>query len=154
MIFLSYFFDEYYKLPEKTNESFIGEWFSAGDMAKRDEDGFYHLVDRKNNLIITGGENVYPSEVEEVVGSHPCVFDCAVIGLPDEKWGERVTAIVIRKPGMTEKDISAQDILENCKTKIASYKRPKEIIFIEQDDMPRTGTGKILHRILRDRFGK
>jgi acyl-CoA synthetase (AMP-forming)/AMP-acid ligase II len=149
-----YLFDEYYKLPEKTKESFIGEWFSAGDMAKRDEDGFYHLVDRKNNLIITGGENVYPSEVEEVVGSHPCVFDCAVIGLPDEKWGERVTAIVIRKPGMTEKDISAQDILENCKTKIASYKRPKEIIFIEQNDMPRTGTGKILHRKLRDRFGK
>jgi acyl-CoA synthetase (AMP-forming)/AMP-acid ligase II len=143
-----YLFDEYYKLPEKTKESFIGEWFSAGDMAKRDEDGFYHLVDRKNNLIITGGENVYPSEVEEVVGSHPCVFDCAVIGLPDEKWGEKVTAIVIRQPGMTEKDLSAQDIIENCKTKIAGYKRPKEIIFIEQDDMPRTSTGKILHRIL------
>jgi acyl-CoA synthetase (AMP-forming)/AMP-acid ligase II len=149
-----YLFDEYYKLPEKTKESFIGEWFSAGDMAKRDEDGFYHLVDRKNNLIITGGENVYPSEVEEVVGSHPCVFDCAVIGLPDEKWGEKVTAIVIRQPGMTEKDLSAQDIIENCKTKIAGYKRPKEIIFIEQDDMPRTSTGKILHRILRDRFGQ
>jgi acyl-CoA synthetase (AMP-forming)/AMP-acid ligase II len=149
-----YLFNEYYKLPEKTTESFIGEWFSAGDMAKRDEDGFYHLVDRKNNLIITGGENVYPSEVEEVVGSHPCVFDCAVIGLPDEKWGERVTAIVIRKPGLTEKDISEQDIIETCKNKIAGYKRPKEIIFIEQEDMPRTSTGKILHRKLRDRFGR
>ena len=147
-------FDEYYKLPEKTTESFVGQWFSAGDMAKRDEDGFYHLVDRKNNMIITGGENVYPSEVEEVVGSHAGVFECAVIGLPDEKWGERVTAIVIRKPGLTDKDISEQDIIETCKSKIASYKRPKEIIFIEQDDMPRTGTGKILHRILRDRFGK
>jgi acyl-CoA synthetase (AMP-forming)/AMP-acid ligase II len=147
-------FDEYYKLPDKTAESFVGEWFSAGDMAKRDEDGFYHLVDRKNNMIITGGENVYPSEVEEVVGSHECVFDCAVIGLPDEKWGERVTAIVIRKPGLTEKDVSEQDIIERCKSKIASYKRPKEIIFIGQDDMPRTATGKILHRILRDRFGR
>ena len=146
-------FDEYYKLPEKTTESFVGEWFSAGDMAKRDEDGFYHLVDRKNNMIITGGENVYPSEVEEVVGSHAGVFDCAVIGLPDEKWGERVTAIVIRKPGLTDKDVSEQDLIETSKSKIASYKRPKEIIFIDQDDMPRTGTGKILHRILRDRFG-
>jgi acyl-CoA synthetase (AMP-forming)/AMP-acid ligase II len=145
--------DAYYKLPDKTAEAFVGEWFSAGDMARRDEDGFYHLVDRKNNMIITGGENVYPSEVEEVVGSHDGVFDCAVIGLPDEKWGERVTAVVIRKPGLTEKDLSEQDIIERCKSKLASYKRPKEVIFIEQDDMPRTGTGKILHRILRDRFG-
>lgn len=147
-------FDEYYKLPDKTAESFAGEWFSAGDMAKRDEDGFYHLVDRKNNMIITGGENVYPSEVEEVIGNHDGVFECAVIGLPDPKWGERVTAIVIRNPGLTEKDVSEQDIIEDCKTKIASYKRPKEIIFIEPEDMPRTGTGKILHRKLRDRFGK
>jgi acyl-CoA synthetase (AMP-forming)/AMP-acid ligase II len=147
-------FDEYYKLPEKTTESFMDEWFSAGDMARCDQDGFYHLVDRKNNMIITGGENVYPSEVEEVVGSHDGVFECAVIGLPDPKWGERVTAIVIRKPDLTEKDVSEQDILAICKAKMASYKRPKEIIFIEADDMPRTGTGKILHRILRDRFGK
>jgi acyl-CoA synthetase (AMP-forming)/AMP-acid ligase II len=147
-------FDEYYKLPEKTAESFVDEWFSAGDMARCDQDGFYHLVDRKNNMIITGGENVYPSEVEEVVGGHEGVFECAVIGLPDPKWGERVTAIVIRKPDLTEKDVSEQDIMAICKAKMASYKRPKEIIFIEADDMPRTGTGKILHRILRDRFGK
>ena len=146
-------FDEYYKLPDKTAESFVGEWFSAGDMAKRDEDGFYHLVDRKKNMIITGGENVYPSEVEEVVGNHEGVFECAVIGLPDPKWGERVTAVVIRQPGLTEKEVSEQDIIEDCKSKMASFKRPKEIIFIEPEDMPRTGTGKILHRILRDRFG-
>ena len=92
--------------------------------------------------------------MEEVVGSQEGVFDCAVIGLPDEKWGERVTVIVIRKPGLTGKDISEQDIINCCKDKIASYKRPKEIIFIEPEDMPRTGTGKILHRILRDKFGK
>jgi acyl-CoA synthetase (AMP-forming)/AMP-acid ligase II len=147
-------FDEYYKLPDKTAESFTGEWFSAGDMARCDQDGFYHLVDRKKNMIITGGENVYPSEVEEVVGSHEGVFECAVIGLPDPKWGERVTAVVIRKPDLTQKDVSEQDIMQICKAKIASYKRPKEIIFIEPDDMPRTGTGKILHRKLRDRFGK
>ena len=90
-------FDGYYKLPEKTAASFRGEWFSAGDMAKKDEDGFYQIVDRKDNMIITGGEHVYPSEVEEVIGCHPCVFDAAVISVPDDKWGEKVVAIVIPK---------------------------------------------------------
>jgi len=95
-------FDEYYKLPEKTTKSFKGEWFSAGDMARKDGDGFYQIVDRKDNMIITGGEHVYPSEVEEVVGSHECVFDCACIGIPDDKWGEKVVAVVIAKEGMNE----------------------------------------------------
>ena len=147
-------FDEYYKLPEKTAESFKHGLFSAGDMAKQDEDGYYYLVDRKNNMIITGGENVYPSEVEEAVGSHECVFDCAVIGLPDDKWGEKVIAVVIRKPGLSEKDITEEDIINCCKGKIAGYKRPKKIVFIDQDEMPRTASGKILHRKLRERFGK
>ena len=88
-------FDEYYKLPEKTAEAFHGQWFSAGDMAVRDADGYYQIVDRKDNMVITGGENVYPSEVEEVIGSHPDVFDVAVIGVPDDKWGERVIAVVV-----------------------------------------------------------
>ncbi|MGD9304359.1 MAG: AMP-binding protein [Desulfobacterales bacterium] len=147
-------FDEYYKLPEKTAESFKDGFFSAGDMARRDEDGYYYLVDRKKNMIITGGENVYPSEVEEIVGSHECVFDCAVIGVPDDKWGERVTAVVIRKPGLTEKEVTEEELINCCKGRIAGYKRPKEVIFIDSDEMPRTGTGKILHRILRERFGK
>ena len=90
-------FDEYYKLPEKTASAFQNGWFSAGDMARRDEDGFFQIVDRKDNMIISGGENIYPSEVEEVVGSHECVFDCAVIGLPDDKWGEKVVAVIIPK---------------------------------------------------------
>jgi acyl-CoA synthetase (AMP-forming)/AMP-acid ligase II len=146
-------FDEYYKLPEKTTESFKDGFFSAGDMARRDEDGYYYLVDRKKNMIITGGENVYPSEVEEIVGSHKCVFDCAVIGLPDDKWGERVAAVVIRKPGLTEEDVTEEELINCCKDRIAGYKRPKEVIFIDADEMPRTGTGKILHRILREKFG-
>ena len=144
-------FDEYYKLPEKTTESFVDGWFSAGDMARRDADGFYEIVDRKDNLIITGGENVYPSEVEEVVGSHPDVFDAAVIGLPDDKWGERVAAVVIKKP---DAGLDEDALRTYCQDKMAGYKRPKDIIFIEADDMPRTATGKILHRILRDNFGK
>ncbi len=144
-------FDEYYKLPEKTAESFVDGWFSAGDMARKDADGFFEIVDRKDNLIITGGENVYPSEVEEVVGSHPAVFDAAVIGLPDDKWGERVAAVVIKKP---DADLDEDALRTYCQDKMAGYKRPKDIIFIAADDMPRTATGKILHRILRDNFGK
>ena len=146
-------FDEYYKLPEQTAESFKEGFFSAGDMARQDEDGFYYLVDRKKNMIITGGENVYPSEVEEVVGNIEGVFECAVIGLPDEKWGERVSAVIIRKPGFDDSNLSEQDVIQTCKGKMAGYKCPKQIIFIGQDDMPRTGTGKILHRILREQFG-
>ena len=142
-------FDEYYKLPEKTAESFVDGWFSAGDMARKDADGFYEIVDRKDNMIITGGENVYPSEVEEVVGSHPDVFDAAVIGLPDDKWGERVAAVVIKKAGTDLDDKAMRDF---CKDKMAGYKRPKDIIFIEADAMPRTATGKILHRVLREKF--
>jgi len=142
-------FDEYYNLPEKTAESFVNGWFSAGDMARKDADGFFEIVDRKDNMIITGGENVYPSEIEEVIGSHPDVFDAAVIGLSDDKWGERVAAIVIKKPGA---ELDADTLRAYCKDKMAGYKRPKDIIFIESDGMPRTATGKILHRILREKF--
>jgi acyl-CoA synthetase (AMP-forming)/AMP-acid ligase II len=145
-------FDEYYKLPEQTAESFRGGFFSAGDMARQDEDGFYYLVDRKKNMIITGGENVYPSEVEEVVGNLEGVFDCAVIGLPDDKWGERVAAVVIRRQGFDDSDLSEKDVIASCKGKMAGYKCPKQVVFIGEDEMPRTGTGKILHRMLREKF--
>jgi len=146
-------FDEYYKLPDQTAESFKGGFFSAGDMARQDEDGFYYLVDRKKNMIITGGENVYPSEVEEVIGNLEGVFDCAVIGLPDEKWGERVAAVVIRREEFDESNLTEKDIIAICKGQMASYKCPKQVVFIGEKEMPRTGTGKILHRKLRERFG-
>jgi len=144
-------FDEYYKMPERTADSFIGDWFSAGDMATVDNDGFYSIVDRKNNLIITGGEHVYPSEVEGVIGNHPGVFDVAIIGLPDEKWGERVTAVVVPKANA---HIDEEAIIDFCWDKVARYKRPKRVIFITDDEMPRTLSGKKLHRALRERFGK
>jgi len=142
-------FDEYYKLPEKTASAFRNGWFSAGDMARRDEDGYFHIVDRKDNMIITGGEHVYPSEVEEVIGNHPAVFDVAVIGLPDKKWGERVAAVVIPKS-----EITGEELMEFCRGKMAGYKRPKQIIFIKPEEMPRTGSGKILHRVLREKYGE
>ena len=120
-------------------------------MARRDEDGFYEIVDRKDNMIITGGEHVYPSEVEEVVGSHECVFDCAVISVPDDKWGEMVVAVVVPK-GQSEQDIDEAAIMTCCREKLAGYKRPKRVVFIKDEDMPRTPTGKILHRVLRERL--
>ncbi len=140
-------FDKYYKMPEKTADSFKGEWFSAGDMARQDEDSFYYIVDRKDNMIITGGEHLYPSESEEIIGSHPDVYDVAVIGLPDEKWGERVTAVVVPKD-----EIDEESIKDYCRDRMARFKVPKQVIFIKDNEMPRTGTGKILHRVLRERF--
>ncbi len=143
-------FDEYYKLPEKTAASFRGEWFSAGDMARRDEDGFYEIIDRKDNLIITGGEHVYPSEVEKVIGSHPGVFDVAIVGLPHGKWGEAVTAFVI--PQDPNDPPTEEEIIAFCRDRMTGYKRPKEVRFISRQEMPRTGSGKILHRALRERY--
>ena len=144
-------FEGYWKDPEKTKAAMKGEYFSAGDMAYIDEDGYYTLVDRKANMIISGGENVFPSEVENVVGGNPKVKDVAVIGVPHEKWGEQVTAVVVLHQGQTatEKEIS-----DYCKGKIAGFKVPKNIIFIKDEEMPRSGAGKILHRILREKYGK
>ncbi len=142
-------FDKYYKMPEKTAKSFRGEWFSAGDMAKCDEDGYYYIVDRKDNMIITGGEHVFPSEVQEIICTHPEVFDAAIIGLPDEKWGERVIAVVVKRKNV---NIDEKTIIDFCRDKMAGYKRPKQVIFIKDEEMPRTATGKILHRVLRERY--
>ncbi len=144
-------FDEYYKLPEKTAAAFRDGWFSAGDMARMDEDGYYEIVDRKDNMIITGGEHVYPSEVEEVIGSHPDVFDVAAISLPDDKWGEKVAAVVIPHENA---DLTNDTLFDWCRQRMAGYKRPKQVIFITPDQMPRTATGKILHRILRERYAE
>ena len=105
-------------------------------------------------MIITGGENVYPSEVENIIGSHPTVKDVAVIGVPHEKWGEAVKAVVILHEGQASSEEVKKEIIQHCKGKIAGYKIPKSVDFIKEEEMPRTGTGKILHRILRERYGK
>jgi acyl-CoA synthetase (AMP-forming)/AMP-acid ligase II len=147
-------FKEYLKEPEKSKEAFFGEWSSAGDMVKRDEDGYYTLVDRKANMIITGGENVYPSEVEGAVGAHKAIKDIAVIGIPDDKWGEAIKAVVVLHEGYEPSEELAKDILGFTKGTLAGFKRPKTVDFIKDEDMPRTPTGKILHRILREKYGK
>jgi acyl-CoA synthetase (AMP-forming)/AMP-acid ligase II len=143
-------FDEYYKLPDKTQSSFIGDFFSAGDMVKKDEEGYYYIVDRKDNMIITGGEHVYPSEVEEIISTHPNIFDVAVIGVPHDKWGEAVMAVAILKEGA---EVTEDEVKAFCRDKMAGYKKPKAVKFIAQNEMPRTATGKILHRVLREQFG-
>ncbi len=142
-------FDGYFKDPQKTAASFAGEWFSAGDMARRDEEGFLYLVDRKNNMIITGGEHVFPSEVENVLCSHGAVLDAAVIGVPHEKWGEAVCAVIILKENCSCQE---GELVAFCAERLARYKVPKSVRIIPADDMPRTASGKILHRVLRERF--
>jgi acyl-CoA synthetase (AMP-forming)/AMP-acid ligase II len=142
-------FDRYWNRPEATTRAFRDGYCTAGDMARRDADGFYTLVDRKSNMIITGGEKVYPSEVEQVLVGHPDVRDVAVIGIPDAKWGETVTAVIVPRPG---REPSAGEVLEWARTHLAGYKCPRAIRLIRDEDMPRTATGKILHRVLRDRF--
>jgi fatty-acyl-CoA synthase len=126
---------------------------TAGDMARMDAEGYYYLVDRKKNMIITGGENVYPSEIEEVISTHPAVKELAVIGIPDEKWGELVVAIIVPEQGSQPDEALAKQIIDFTKGKMAGFKRPRKIYFITAEEMPRTGTGKILHRVLKERFG-
>ncbi len=145
----SYVFDGYWNNPAKTAEAFHGAWCSVGDMAMRDSEGYYHLVDRKSNMIISGGENIYPSEVEALLAGHPAVQDVAVIGMPDAKWGETVVAVVVRRAGH---ETTGDELVEWCRDRIAGYKRPRSVVFIDESRMPRTATGKIQHRLLRARM--
>jgi fatty-acyl-CoA synthase len=147
-----YVFDGYWKNPEKTAEAFRGAWCSVGDMARRDAQGHIQLVDRKSNMIISGGENVYPSEVEGVIGAHPKVKDVAVVGVPHDKWGEAVLAIVVLHTGVEATEASEAELVDWCRGRIAGYKRPQAVRFVADAEMPRTATGKILHRALRERL--
>jgi fatty-acyl-CoA synthase len=139
-------FSGYWKQPEKTAEAFRGSYCTVGDMAIRDPDGYIKLIDRKKNMIISGGENIYPSEVEAVLGACPKVKDVAVIGLPDHKWGERVHGVVVLRDGV---DATEAELLGWCRDRIAAFKRPRSISFLPEEEMPRTATGKILHRVLK-----
>ena len=146
-----YAFDGYLNDPVKTAEALRGDYCSVGDLARRDGQGFIHLVDRKSNMIISGGENIYPSEIEGVLGRHPGVQDVAVVGLPHEKWGESVHAVIVLHEGAAATEAG---ILDWCRDKMAGYKRPRAITFLKENEMPRTATGKILHRVLRDKLAR
>lgn len=142
-----YAFEGYWNLPEKTAEALRGPYLSVGDMALRDENGFIKLIDRKKNMIISGGENVYPTEVEAVLAQHPAVKDVAVIGTPDAKWGERVEAAVVLRDGVA---LTGDELIAWSKDRLAGFKRPRHVVFLKSDEMPRNTTGKILHRVLRN----
>ena len=120
----------YWNKPEATD--FKDGWWYSGDIVKVDEDGFYYVIDRKKDMIVTGGMNVYPREVEDVISSHPAVHLVAVIGVPDEKWGEAVKAVIVLKEGA---EASEEEIIEYCKDRMASYKKPKSVDFISLDQM-------------------
>jgi acyl-CoA synthetase (AMP-forming)/AMP-acid ligase II len=137
----------YWRNEEGTKAAFDGGWFHTGDMAKRDAEGFFYIVDRKKDMILTGGENVYSREVEEVIYTHPAVSEAAVIGLPDPTWGENVTAVVVLRQGMTATE---DEIVAVCRDRLAGYKKPKQVFFI--DELPKNVSGKILKRELRDQF--
>jgi len=137
----------YWNRPEASEEAFRGGWFHTGDMAHRDAEGNFYIVDRKKDMIITGGENVYSREVEEVLYAHPAVSEAAVIGLPDPTWGERVTAVVALRAGAEATD---KEIMAVCRDRLAGFKTPKQVLFV--DELPKNVSGKILKRELREQF--
>ncbi|OGP55139.1 MAG: hypothetical protein A2Y65_11050 [Deltaproteobacteria bacterium RBG_13_52_11] len=137
----------YWKLPEETEKAIKDGWFYTGDLAVMDEEGYVTIVDRKKDMILTGGENVYSTEVENVLYMHPAILEAAVVGIPDEKWGEVVKAIVVLKEGM---EATEEEVISFCKEKLARYKAPKSVEFYAA--LPKTGSGKIAKRELREKY--
>ncbi|MBS38116.1 MAG: o-succinylbenzoate--CoA ligase [Thiotrichales bacterium] len=137
----------YYKRPDATQEVSAHGWHHTNDIGYKDEDGFIYIVDRKRDMIVSGGFNVWPSEIENVILTSSAVQDCAVIGVPDEKWGEAVKAVIELKPG---RQISSEEIVAMCKDQLGSVKSPKSVEF--WDELPRSAVGKVLKKDVRERF--
>ncbi len=138
---------EYWRKPDETREAMRGGWLHTGDMGYYDQKGFIYLVDRKKDMIVTGGENVYPREVEEVLYRHPAVQEAAVIGVPDNVWVERVHAVIVLKEGAVT---TSEEIIDFCKQNVARYKSPKSVEFVES--LPKNPQGKILKREIRETY--
>jgi long-chain acyl-CoA synthetase len=139
--------DEYWHKPDDTRETIVNGWLHTGDIGRYDEKGYIYIVDRKKDMIVSGGENIYPREVEEVLYQHPAVLEAAVIGIPDPYWVEKVHAVVVLKKG---ESITADELTNFCKGKIARYKAPKSVEFV--DSLPKNPSGKILKRELREKY--
>ena len=137
-------FCEYWGNEEATREALRDGWYRTGDIGRRDADGYFWVHDRKKNLIISGGENIYPAEVERVLLEHPDVAECGVIGRPDPRWDEVPVAYVIRRAGCT---VEAEELKAHVLTQLARFKVPRDIVFV--DDLPRTALGKVQHFMLR-----
>jgi acyl-CoA synthetase (AMP-forming)/AMP-acid ligase II len=137
--------DGYWQQPDATAEAQAGNWFHTGDGGYLDDEGYLVISDRKKDVIISGGENVSSIEVEDALMSHPAVREVAVIGVPDEKWGELVTALVVRAA-----EVSPEELIAHCRQHLAGYKCPKRVDFV--DVLPRTATGKLQKFKLREQF--
>jgi acyl-CoA synthetase (AMP-forming)/AMP-acid ligase II len=137
----------YYKAPDKTAETIIDGWLHTGDIGYLDEDGYLHVTDRKKDMIISGGFNVYPGEVEQVIWTHPAVQDCAVIGVPDEKWGEAVKAVVELNSGM---NVEPEELIALCRERLGGVKTPKTVDIVAQ--LPRSANGKVLKKDVRAQY--
>lgn len=140
----------YYKAPEKTGEAYRGDWFTLGDLGRFDEDGYLFLTGRSAEVIISGGVNVYPAEVDAVLLEHPAVADVAVVGVPSEEWGEEVKAVVLPAQGAAATHELAAELLAHCRSLLAGYKCPRSVDFVEA--LPRLPTGKIVRRLVRERY--
>jgi acyl-CoA synthetase (AMP-forming)/AMP-acid ligase II len=138
---------EYYNRPGATNSSLHDGFFSVGDIACRDDEGYYFICDRRTDMIISGGVNIYPAEIEAVLLAHPALLDAAVIGVPDSEWGESVKAIVQIR---SENTVTGEDLIAFCGERLAGYKKPKSVVFLEE--LPRDAAGKLLKRELRDAY--
>jgi len=134
----------YFSNPKATQEAIRDGWLHTGDLARMDEEGYFYIVDRKKDMLVSGGENIYPREVEEVLYTHPEISDAAVVGVPDDVWGESVKAFVVRMSGSS---LDAEGVIEYCKSRLASYKKPKAVEFL--DVIPRSASGKALKNRLR-----
>jgi acyl-CoA synthetase (AMP-forming)/AMP-acid ligase II len=139
----------YWKNQEATQEAIKDGWLFTGDLARVDEEGYIYIVDRKKDMIISGGENIYSKEVEDVINTHPAVLESAVIGVPDTKWVESVKAIIVLKKG---KKLNEKELIDYCKQNLASYKKPKSVEFV--DSLPRNPSGKVLKGELKKKYGK
>jgi long-chain acyl-CoA synthetase len=133
---------------DETTKAFSGGFFQTGDVGFQDKDGYFYIVDRAKEMIVSGGENVYSAEVEAAIYEIPEVKEAAVFGIPDEKWGELVAAAVVLRTGT---NLSAEELKQYCKTRIASYKVPRHIEFMTEE-LPKSGSGKILKRVLREKY--
>jgi acyl-CoA synthetase (AMP-forming)/AMP-acid ligase II len=138
----------YWNRPDASEEALRGGWMHTGDAGTLDDEGYLFIQDRVKDMIVSGGENVYPKEIEDVLFEHPGVADAAVIGVPDEKWGETVKAIVVRK----DESVGADEILEHCRSKLGGYKQPRSVDFV--DALPRNPSGKVLKKDLREPYWK
>ncbi len=143
---LSYLFHGYWNRPEETRAAFRDGWVSVGDLARRDADGFIYIVDRKKDMVISGGVNIYPREIEEVLHKHPALVEAAVVGVPDDYYGEALRAFVVLRPGM---NATAEELGAHCRATLSGYKVPKEFRHVEA--LPRNAGGKVLKKDLRAR---